>query len=150
MLLTNNKGGICLKKYSSLAHFLEEHMSNSIKKVLLDYIKENEMYTDREVYENPEKYQLNMEMQITIPYDSYFKAPEYDLDFDIVVEATTTVTELVGDELQTNLFQDRFTLTLSAKLKDGLHDIYCHNIQLGDDTRPYDKENSLSRFLVPY
>ena len=98
---------IFLKKYESLSHFLEVNVSNSIKQVLLEYIKENEMYTNCDVYENPEKYQLNMNMQITIPYDSYFKTPEYDLDFDVVVEAITTLTELVDNELQTNCFQDR-------------------------------------------
>lgn len=138
------------RKYESFNEYLEVHASKALKQVLLDYMKENSLYTDREVYDNPQDYKLDINLKISIPYIYHFTAPNYNLDFDIVVDVLTELTELIGDELQTNLFQDMFTLTMSGVLHNGLSKLMVHKIELGSCPREFDKRYSLSSFLVPY
>lgn len=137
-------------KYRSLGDFLIVNEYRFIISEILNYIRKNSIYTSSEVFKNPQKYDLRIDMDISLVKEQHFKASSFNLDFDIVVRAITSITELVGDELYTNSFNDKFTLTLSGYLFNGLHNLKCHKVELGDCARPYSVEKSLSKFLVPY
>lgn len=138
------------RKYNSFNEYLEVNYSKSLTKVLLEYFKENALYTSKEVYENQAKHKLDMKIKISIPYVYHFTAPDYNLDFDIVIDALTEITKLKDGELQTDLYKDLFTIKMSGVLHDGLSNVKIHSINLGSCHREFDKRYSLSSFLVPY
>ena len=51
------------RKYESFNEYLEVHASKALKQVLLDYMKENSLYTDKEVYDNPQDYKLDINLR---------------------------------------------------------------------------------------
>lgn len=52
------------RKYESFNEYLEVHASKALKQALLDYMKDNSLYTDREVYDNSQDYKLNINLKI--------------------------------------------------------------------------------------
>lgn len=138
------------KTYESFEEYIVENYKDSIRDALLACFKKNAIYADADSYADPEKYGLKIRLIWQLVQIKHFKAPDYMLDFDMQIQALVEVDELVGGELQTNTFEDRYTLTMSAELQKGLHNLKIEKIQSGIHMREFDHDNSLTEFLTPY
>lgn len=135
---------------NNLAEYILANYGKTIEASLIHYFKEHSLYADVDEFENPEKYQFNIDIHVTSYKHRYFKAPGDAVDFDIEINCIIEVTDLVGDELETSIFEDIYTLTFSALLSNGLNDLEVKNVRYGSHMRDFTYDDSLSEFLVPY
>jgi len=138
------------KTYESFEEYIVENYQDSISESLLACFKKNAMYADAEEYADPERYGLEIELQWELLKLAHFKAPDYQLDFDMYIRVMIEVTDYVGDELQTNFFEDRYTLKMSGELFHGLQHLKIEKLYSGNQMREFSHDNSLSEFLTPY
>ncbi len=134
----------------TLAEYVLVNHGDVIEASLIQYFKENNLYATSEEYADPEKYKLSINISVEDFKQSYFKAPGNLIDFDIQLDCIIEVTDLVGNELETNLFSDYYTLSLEAELNEGLHNLTVKSVRYGAHIREFDFDTSLSEFLTPY
>lgn len=134
----------------SLAEYVLVNHGDTIEASLIQYFKENELYATSERYSDPEKYKLTINIHVENYSTAYFKAPGDKVDFDIQIQCSIEVTDLVGDELETNIFWDAYTLSFEAELYKGLHNLVVKQVKYGAHKREFNFDNSLSEFLTPY
>lgn len=139
-----------MKKYNSLAEYVICNFNNEIKSSLIRFFKENCLYASREEYENPEKFNFSIHLSVQDQKAFYFKAPNDLIDFDLVLNLVIETDELVGEEIETKIFEDVYTLTIEAELNNGIHGFIVKNVFYGSHARTFDFDKSLSEFLTPY
>lgn len=138
------------RRYESLVDYIYAIYKEQISKALLAYFASIGRYINQEEADNPEQYGLETVFNWIITSIHYFKAPNYDLDFDMAIKMHLEVTDYVGDDLETNVFEGTYTLRMSAVLHHGLKNLTIEKILDGYQCREYSKDNSLSEFLTPY
>ncbi len=134
----------------SLTEYVLVNYGDAIEASLIQCFKENNFYATTEKFNNPEKYKLNINIKVNDFRHAYFKAPDNTIDFDILLDLMIEVTDLVGDELETNIFSDFYTLSFEAELNEGLHNLRITKTKYGMHLREFSFDLSLSEFLTPY
>lgn len=140
-------------EYSStktLAEYVLNHYDDVIKSSLIQYFKNHSLYASAEYFDDPEKYHLSIEIHIQKFKQAYFKASVNLVDFDIELDCELEVSNLVGNEIETKIYSDVYTLRNQAELNKGLKNLKVLEIKYGSHIRDFNYENSLSEFLVPY
>lgn len=142
------------ESYDTLTQYIENKHYNEICDSLLKFFRDTCLYADEEEYINPERYELKIGVKWHAIKSSYFKEEPFALKSHIIVEivvlANTKVTDLVGDELETNFFSDTFTINTRLLLSNGEQYFEIVSVKYGDVKSEYNPDSSLSEFLTPY
>lgn len=134
----------------TLAGYVIAHFSDIIKSSLIKYFRNHDLYATKMEYDNLEINQFSIKINVLNYRQAYFKAPENLVDFDIELDCDIEVTNLVGNELETKIYSDTYTLRIQAELNKGIHNLMIKDIRYGSHKREFSFENSLSEFMTPY
>lgn len=139
------------KEYKTIIEYIQENYYDEIIDAIRWYVFDTQSYLDEDLFINADT--INLEVEPTdykILSSSFFKAGNDGLDFDLYVNGDVGFRYNKNGKEKLNGLEVAFTLTCKGNLCDGQMYFEIVSIVEGNHLRPFDKNNSLSKFLVPY